>query len=286
MTMKLNRSAVFLMGCALMPMAFAKQAAVSKPAPAAEQSAPAAAGKVDKKKVSYGIGVDIGRNFKRLGLDLDLDVLTKGLKDANAGNKLDMSEDELRAVMSAYKTEMMQKQAEAIKSIGETNKKAGEAFLAENAKKEGVVTLPSGLQYKIVKKGEGKMPTETDTVECNYRGTLIDGTEFDSSYKRNEPATFPLQNVMPGWAEGVSLMKVGSKWQLFIPSKLAYGEEGAGDVIGPNATLIFEVELLDAKDVAATNPAAKQPSKTGAAPAQQKPASKSSPKASDKPVTK
>jgi FKBP-type peptidyl-prolyl cis-trans isomerase len=163
--------------------------------------------------------------------------------------------------------------------------KEGELFLAENAKKEGVVTHPSGLQSKVITDGTGKKANPTDTVTVHYRGTMIDGTEFDSSYKRNEPATLPLQNVMPGWTEGVSLMKVGSKWQLFIPSKLAYGEEGAGDAIGPNATLIFEVELLDTKNVAATNPTAKQPSKTKAASAK-KPASKPTAKVADKPVTK
>ncbi len=203
--------------------------------------------KSQKEKVSYSIGTDAGRNFKRLGIELDLDALVKGLKDALAGEKPLLSEEELGDAMKAYREDLKEKQLQAIKAAAEENNKEGEAFLAENKTKEGVVALPSGLQYKILKAGEGKKPTEKDTVVCNYRGTLIDGTEFDSSYKRNEPATFPVKGVIKGWTEALQLMPVGSKWQLFIPPQLAYGPRGVGGVIGPNATLIFEVELLEIK---------------------------------------
>jgi len=138
----------------------------------------------------------------------------------------------------------MKKQAEAMKTLGEKNRKEGEAFLAENKTKDGVVALPSGLQYKILKEGDGKKPTADDAVVCNYRGTLLDGTEFDSSFKRNQPATFPVKGVIKGWTEALQLMPAGSKWQLFIPPSLGYGERGAANLIGPNATLIFEVELI------------------------------------------
>lgn len=195
-------------------------------------------------KVSYGIGVDIGNNFKRLGLKLDLAVLAKGLNDAYVGKKLAMSEDELRTVMNAYRGEIIKKQTETLKVLGDANQKAGDAFLAANAKKDGVVTLPSGLQYKIIKAGDGKKPLETDTIECNYRGTLIDGTEFDNSSRAGKSVKFSLGGVIPGWKEALKLMPVGSKWQLVIPPKLAYGAAGAGRDIGPNATLVFEVELL------------------------------------------
>ena len=158
-----------------------------------------------------------------------------------------LSEEEMRTVMTAFQKEMAAKQAEMMKSQGEKNKKEGEAFLAENKKKEGVKTLASGLQYKVIKEGTGKTPKATDKVSTHYQGTLIDGTEFDSSYKRGEPATFPVNGVIPGWTEALQLMKVGSKWQLFVPSKLAYGEKGAGPIIGPNAVLIFTVELLAIK---------------------------------------
>ncbi len=203
--------------------------------------------KTDKDKISYGIGVDVARNFKRLGVDIDMDMLMRGLKDGMTDQKLLMSEDDLRATMKAYLEDLRQKQMAIIQAVAEENKKKGEAFLAENKKKEGVVTLPSGLQYKIIKKGSGKMPIENDTVECTYRGTLIDGKEFDSSFRTGKPATFKVSGVIAGWREALKLMPVGSKWQLFIPPELAYGPMGAGRDIGPNATLIFEVELLAIK---------------------------------------
>lgn len=203
--------------------------------------------KTDKDKISYSIGVDVGKNLKRLGVEVNADLFGKGLQDVLSGEKLLMTEEEIRAAMTAYQTEVRQKQAQATRLAAETNKKTGETFMADNKTKEGVVTLPSGLQYKIVKKGDGKIPTDTDTVECHYRGTLIDGTEFDSSHRRGQPATFKVTGVIPGWREALKLMPAGSTWQLFIPPQLAYGERGTGRDIGPNATLIFEVELLAVK---------------------------------------
>ena len=200
--------------------------------------------KTQKDKLSYIIGRDMGSNLKNQSVDIDTDIFMKGFKDALSGNKSALSDDEIQAVKTAYKEERMKKHEEEVKKVTEQNKKDGEAFLAENKKKEGVVTLPSGLQYKVIKEGDGQIPKDTDTVTVNYRGTLLDGTEFDSSYKRNEPATFPVNGVIPGWQEALKLMKVGSKWQLFVPAGLAYGEQGAGSTIGPNTTLIFEVELL------------------------------------------
>jgi FKBP-type peptidyl-prolyl cis-trans isomerase len=200
-----------------------------------------------KEKIGYAIGADAARNFKRLGLDFDLETLIKALRDVYSGSKLLMSDEEMRTVMTAYQKELAQKQADAAKIAGEKNKKEGDVFLAANKAKEGVVTLPSGLQYKILKAAEGKKPADGDTVEVHYRGTLLDGTEFDSSFKRSQPATFPVKQIIPGWREALKLMPVGSKWQLFIPPELAYGARGAGGDIGPNATLIFEVELLAIK---------------------------------------
>lgn len=203
--------------------------------------------KDQKDKVSYGIGVSIGNNLKKQFVEVNLDVLFQGVKDSLAGGKMLMTEQEINETMMNLQKELMMKQQARRKELGEKNKKEGEEFLAENKKKEGVVTLPSGLQYKVIKEGEGKIPTTNDTVTVNYRGTLIDGTEFDSSYKGGQPATFPVKGVIPGFSEALQLMKVGSKWQLFIPSDLAYRERGAGEKIGPNATLIFELELLSIK---------------------------------------
>lgn len=203
--------------------------------------------KTEKDKISYSIGLDIGNKFKSQSIDIDTDVLAKGMKDALSGNKPLLTEIEVKEVMTAFQKDMMAKQAEKAKAAAEKNGKEGIAFLAENKKKDGVKTTENGLQYKVIKAGNGPMPKLTDTVSVNYRGTLIDGAEFDSSYKRGEPATFPVNGVIKGWTEALQLMKVGSKWQLFVPSSLAYGERGAGGNIGPNATLIFEVELLSIK---------------------------------------
>jgi len=200
-----------------------------------------------KEKISYGIGVNIGKSLQNDNLDVDVDILARGIRDVFSGGKLRLTDEEHRAAMSAAQREVMEKQKEAATKAGEKNKKEGEAFLAENKKKEGVVTLPSGLQYKVIKSGDGKSPAATDKVETNYRGTLIDGTEFDSSYKRGKTAVFPVTGVIPGWTEALQKMKVGDKWQLFVPPELAYGERGAGRDIGPNATLIFEVELVSIK---------------------------------------
>jgi FKBP-type peptidyl-prolyl cis-trans isomerase FklB len=183
-------------------------------------------------------------NIKRNGIDVDPNILAKAIRDALSGGTPLMTEQEMRESIIALQKDMAAKQQERTKGLGDKNKKEGEAFLAENKKKDGVVTLPSGLQYVILAEGKGKQPKATDTVTVQYRGTLIDGTEFDSSYKRGQPATFALNQVIKGWTEGVQLMKEGGKIRLFVPSELAYGDRGAGAQIGPNTTLMFEVELL------------------------------------------
>ncbi|MEO5656453.1 MAG: FKBP-type peptidyl-prolyl cis-trans isomerase [Nitrospiria bacterium] len=201
----------------------------------------------DKEKVGYSIGLDIGSNLKRQSVDLDPKAIAAGIADGMSGGKPLLSPEEIEKVMTGFRQQMGQRAEEEGRRMGEKNQKEGDAFLAQNKKKKGVVTLPSGLQYTVLKEGTGKTPKATDTVETHYRGTLIDGTEFDSSYKRGEPASFPVTGVIPGWTEALQLMKVGSKWQLAVPSTLAYGAKGAGPQIGPNTTLIFEVELLSIK---------------------------------------
>ena len=204
--------------------------------------------KDQKEKISYIIGMDIGTNFKRQSIDIDPDILGRGIKDGLSGAKPLLPEQEAKEVLAAFEKVMKGKQEESRKAIGEKNKKEGEVFLAENKAKEGVKTAPSGLQYKVIKPGTGKKPQAADTVTVNYRGTLVDGTEFDSSYRRGKPATFPVSGVIPGWTEALQSMEEGAKWQIIIPSKLAYGEQGAGQMIGPNATLIFEVELISIQE--------------------------------------
>jgi FKBP-type peptidyl-prolyl cis-trans isomerase FklB len=208
---------------------------------------PATAAPPDRAKVSYALGLDIGSQLRKQGVDIDPAIFARAVADALSGAKPEMTPEESRAVLTAFQGELRKKQQAAIVAAGAKNKQEGEAFLASNKTKEGVVTLPSGLQYKIVKQGSGPKPTPDDTVECHYRGTLIDGTEFDSSYKRNQPTSFPVKGVIRGWTEALQLMPVGSKWELYVPSELAYGERGAGQAIAPNATLIFEVELISIK---------------------------------------
>lgn len=204
--------------------------------------------KTDKDKQSYSIGINAGRNMKKSlqmqPIDLDLKLVQKGIADAFQDAKPLLTDEEMQTILAALQKEIAMKQQEKVKGESEKNKKEGEAFLEQNKKRSDVKTLPSGLQYKVITEGKGKSPKPTDTVHVQYRGTLINGSEFDSSYKRGQPASFPVNGVIKGWTEALQLMKPGSKWQLFIPSDLAYGERGAGGLIGPNAVLIFEVELI------------------------------------------
>ncbi len=204
--------------------------------------------KTQKDKVSYAIGLDVGNGLKKNEVDVDPDIVAKAIKDILSGNKPLMTEQEVKTTILDLQKDVQAKQQERMKAQGDKNKKEGEAFLAQNKTKDGVKTLPSGLQYTVITEGKGKSPKASDTVTVQYRGTLIDGTEFDSSYKRGQPATFPVGGVIKGWTEALQLMKEGSKWQLFIPSDLAYGASGTqGGPIGPNAVLIFEVELVSIK---------------------------------------
>lgn len=204
------------------------------------------------EKISYVFGINIGHQFQSQEIELDPDAVAQAIRDVNAGVEPRLSDEEMQTAMAEfqeqYEAKIAKLQAEEqanFDAVAEKNRRAGEEFLQENAEKEGVVTLPSGLQYKIIEPGQGESPDASDTVTVHYRGTLIDGTVFDSSYDRGQPVSFPLQHVIPGWTEGLQHMKEGSKAELYIPSDLAYGPGGSGPVIGPNETLIFEVELLE-----------------------------------------
>jgi len=227
------------------PAPKAPTAPATKPRHApAVKTQPAPALTTQKDKFSYALGMNLGTSLHKQSVAVDPNILLRGLKDALAGSKTALTEDQARAALMQVQEEVRKKQQALMQQAGEAAKKEGEAFLAANKSKDGVVTLPSGLQYKILTQGTGPKPTASDSVVCNYRGTLIDGTEFDSSYKRGEPATFPVSGVIKGWTEALQLMPVGSKWQLFVPSGLAYGERSPSPEIGPDSTLIFEVELL------------------------------------------
>lgn len=197
------------------------------------------------QKAFYAIGLNIAESFKSQGIDADLDILLQGLKDGTAEDSEPLiAQSELQTIMTEFQQNIQKRQQEKRDAESVTNIEEGKKFLDENSKKEGVITLPSGLQYKIIKEGNGPIPTSDQTVECHYEGSLISGKVFDSSIKRGEPAKFPVTGVIPGWVEALQIMPVGSKWKLFIPSDLAYGERGAGADISPNATLIFDLELI------------------------------------------
>jgi FKBP-type peptidyl-prolyl cis-trans isomerase FklB len=208
-----------------------------------------------KDKVSYAVGLNVGRNLKANGFEIDAATLARGLSDAMAGGATSLSDEEARSILMAYQGELREKQQAKLKEGSRANREAGATFLAENAKKDGIqsheVTLPDGskhsFQYKVLKAGDGEVPKDNHQVTVNYRGTLIDGTEFDSSYKRGEPAPFGVTGVIKGWTEALKLMPVGSKWQLFIPPDLAYGDQQRGGQIQPGSTLIFDIELLATK---------------------------------------
>jgi len=229
-----------------------------------------------KDKLSYSIGMNIGKSLKRDNVDVDPAIVLRGLRDVLGGGNLLMNDQEAQSILTNLQTDLRKKQEQEMQQVGETNKKEGDAFLTANKIKDGVVALPSGLQYKILQEGTGPKPTAADTVTVNYRGTLINGTEFDSSYKRGQPASFPVGGIIKGWTEALLLMPVGSKWQLFIPADLAYGSRQASPAIGPNSTLVFEVELLSIQPKAATPPTA-QPAANPAPTATPPPASKPTP---------
>jgi len=213
-------------------------------------TAPAIAGgelNSKKDKESYGVGVDVANNFKKMALDLNLEALFKGMRDVYAGGKLAMSEEELTKVMTTYHNELRDKQMAAHKAILETNQKAGDEFMAKYRSGKGVIALPSGVLYKVIKEGSGQKPVLTDTIESRYKGAFVDGKEFDSSERAGGSVTFNLQGVIPGWQEVLQLMPVGSNWEVVVPAKLAYGAEGAGRQIGPNTTLVFDIELVSIK---------------------------------------
>ena len=218
----------------------------------------ASAPKTDKEKFSYALGMNFGESFRKQGLDVDPAVFAKALTEAFTTGKTAMSEEDMKAVLTAAAQDIRKKQAAQQAEKAEQAQKDGEKFLADNKTKENVVTLPSGLQYKVLKQGTGEKPGLEDTVVCNYKGTLIDGTEFDASEKHGGPATFPVKGVIPGWTEALQLMPVGSKWQLFVPSNLAYGQQGPPE-IGSNATLIFEVELVSIQKAGAAPAAGEKP---------------------------
>lgn len=231
------------------PAAKAAQTPAAKTAPGttAKPAAAAPALTTDKQKGSYAVGLNIGASLKQQPVAIDLPSLFRGIKDARDGNKPALSDAEIGAALKQMQAAVNQKRDADLQKAGEANMKEGEAYLAANKAKAGVVVLPSGLQYKIITAGTGAKPTASDTVVCNYAGTSINGTEFDSSYKRGKPAEFPVGGVIKGWTEALQLMPVGSKWQLVIPPDLAYGSRGAGGAIGPNETLVFEVELISIK---------------------------------------
>lgn len=239
------------------------QAPAAKPAAPAVPPAAAVAGKPEsvQDRASYAIGLNLGRSFKQNEVAVNLDLLMKGVKDALGDAKPMLTDEEIQGAMQALQQDVLAKQQEKQKVLGEKNKKDGDDFLAKNKARPGVTATPSGLQYEVLSPGAGENPKPTDKVTVHYKGTLIDGTTFDSSYDRGEPATFVLNQVIAGWTEGVALMKPGAKYKLYIPPALGYGDRGAGPTIGPNSVLIFEVELLSIGEPKTEEPKKDEPKK-------------------------
>lgn len=200
--------------------------------------------KTNREKVSYCIGLETGKNLKNQFKDLDMSLLVEGFQDALEDKTPPLQREEITSIMNSLYEQIQRQQREYVVKVAENNKHQSESFLLENKKNTGVVSLTSGLQYKVLSSGKGPSPTMMDTVTCHYRGTLVDGTVFDSTYETGKPQTFPMNRVIPGWSEALKLMKVGDKWQVFIPPYLAYGEAGYGPQIQPNSTLVFEMELI------------------------------------------
>ncbi|MBS1840188.1 MAG: FKBP-type peptidyl-prolyl cis-trans isomerase [Acidobacteria bacterium] len=246
--------------------------AAKKPGTAtAPKPASALALKTDREKASYAIGANIGRSMKKEGVDLDTAIIARGIKDGFSGGKLLLTDEQAQAALVAFSGEMKKKQEAQLALVAATNGKEGQTFLAANKTKPGVVTLPSGLQYKILTPGSGPKPTTADTILCNYRGTLLNGTEFDASEKHGGPATIPVGGVIKGWTEALQLMPVGSKWELYVPPDLAYGNRQAGPDIGPNSTLIFDVELVSIEKPKEAPAEAAKPAAPNSAPATAQP---------------
>jgi len=239
------------------------QAPAAKPAPAPAAPAPPAAGKPEsvQDRASYAIGLNLGRSFKQNEVNINLDLLMKGVKDALSGAAPVLTDEEIQGAMQSLQQEVLAKQQEKQKMIGEKNKKEGDEFLAKNKARPGVITTASGLQYEVLSPGAGENPKPTDKVTVHYKGTLLDGTTFDSSYDRGEPATFVLNQVIAGWTEGVALMKPGAKFKFYIPPAIGYGDRGAGPTIGPNSVLVFEVELISIGEPKAEEPKKEEPKK-------------------------
>jgi FKBP-type peptidyl-prolyl cis-trans isomerase len=240
------------------PATGAQKTPAAKPGPTTKpRTQPPLALKTQKDKISYALGMSLGSKLHQQSVEVDPSIVLRGLKDALAGGKLLLTDQQAEAAFTQLNADLGKKAEEKMKLAAEPNRREGLEFLTANKAKEGIVALPSGLQYKVLSEGTGPKPTAADSVSCNYRGTLINGKEFDSSYKRGQPVTFPVSGVIKGWTEALQLMPVGSKWQLFIPSKLAYGDRAAGPEITPGSTLIFEVELLSIQPKDAKEPQAK-----------------------------
>ncbi|KTD31450.1 MULTISPECIES: FKBP-type peptidyl-prolyl cis-trans isomerase [Legionella] len=236
-----------LVAAAAMGLAMSTTIAASATTTDTATSAPATSLATDTEKLSYSIGADLGKNFKKQGIEISPAAMAKGLQDGMSGGQLLLTDEQMKEVLNKFQKDLMMKRSAEFNKKAEDNKAKGEAFLNDNKSKEGVVSLPSGLQYKIIERGDGAKPTKEDVVTVEYTGKLIDGQVFDSTDKTGKPATFKVSQVIPGWTEALQLMPAGSTWEVYIPANLAYGPRSVGGPIGPNETLIFKIHLISVK---------------------------------------